>query len=243
MINIIRVPDTLPSLATQEIKSYLDALSKHFEDKVTNPKPERKQEYRNWDVLEAFDNCFFSKCYLTEKKAPANAWIFEIDHFIPKNEQPALVFEWANLFPCDAHTNNIRPRKTPPGGYLNPCNPADDVETEIVYDMDFQTDHLMFKPASTHNSKAINTADLLNRIHNGHDANTKKLTENLRAEIRKRSSEIKKVLGKWQIAIEGTPEKEEYLEELRGYLSRKESFTMLMRSMPIVQKYLSHLFD
>ena len=132
MINIERDITPPASLDSPEIRQYINEAILHLEDPQKNPKPEKPVSYRNSDLLEAFDRDFHSKCYLTEQKSE-NSWIMDIEHFIPQAERPDLVFEWRNLFPADHYANMIKPRKTPPGGYLNPCDPNDDVETEIIY--------------------------------------------------------------------------------------------------------------
>lgn len=241
MINVQRETESPASLTTDEVKQYLSDLALYLQDEENNPEP-RKPSYRNWDVLEAFDRCFYSKCYLTETKKE-NSWGLEIDHFIPQNESPELVHEWTNLFPCEHSTNKLRTRRTPDGGYLNPTIDDDNVEILITYSADFQFEKITFDPTDFSNLKAKNTCSLLSRVHNGHDEWSKKTTANLRAEMRYRANEILKEIDRWRNAEEDSSQKQDSESVLRGFLSRKSSFTMLMRSMPIVQKYCTALFD
>ena len=242
MINVIRTPDSLPSLETDTIKKYLLDLAIYQEDRKNNTEPAKPSNYRNWDVLEAFDNCFYSKCYLTEEKK-FNSWKFDVDHFLPQNERPDLVYTWSNLFPCEHSTNLIKPRKSPFGGLLDPTNSKEDVETLIYYSADFQFDHISFTPVDSSNKKVVNTCALLDRVHNGHDEWSKKTTENLRFDIQTRADIILKEINLWRKAENGSAEKSEHETALKTYLSRKNSFTMLMRSMPTAQKFCKHLFD
>ena len=127
MININRKPEKIDSLETKEIKEYIDNSISYLNDPENNQAPKKPASYRNSDLLQAFDNCFYSKCYLTEQKY-ANSWAMDVDHFIPQNERPDLVYTWSNLFPADHKANMTKPRKTPHGGYLDPTNPNDNVE-------------------------------------------------------------------------------------------------------------------
>lgn len=188
--------------------------------------------------MEAFDRDFFSKCYLTEQKY-ANSWIMDIDHFIPQNERPDLVYEWANLFPVNHYANMIKPRKTPAGGYLNPSIEEDDVESDILYSFSsVYGEDPFFEPADAANQKAVNTCKLLDRLHNGHDTNTQKATINLRSVIHKRYKEIQNKIAQWRNVEKGSSEEVKIRIELKRLLSRKASFSMLMRSMVAVKVYL-----
>ena len=138
--------------------------------------------YRGIDILEAFDVDFHSKCYLTESKAPANSHHFEVDHFIPQNENPNLVYEWTNLYPILEQANKIKPKSTPIGGYLDPCN--DNVETEIIYSLSRITGKINFEPRDSRNLKAVNTSNLLYFVHNGRENEmSKQKAKNIQALI------------------------------------------------------------
>ena len=128
-------------------------------------------KYRTPEILKAFDEDFYGKCYLTEYKAPANSSEFEVDHFKTKNEASDLKFEWTNLFPIKESVNKIKPKTTPIGGYLNPCDENDDVETEIIYHYSIIDAEIVFTVKDSINKKAVNTVDLLDIIHNGRKGN------------------------------------------------------------------------
>ncbi len=241
MINVSRNSDPPESLNSPEIKQYINDAVQYLNDPENYDKPKKPQSYRNSDILEAFDKDFYSKCYLTEQKF-YNSWQMDVEHFIPQAERPELVYEWTNLFPCDHYTNMIKPRKTPEGGYLNPCENGDDVENEIIYTLDDWGYDPYFEPRLPDNQKVINTCDLLNRVHNGHDDNTKKTTEGLRHAIHKRYIEILNKIVEWQRYPDGTEEKVRAARILKGLLSRKASFTMLCRSIPAVRQALPKSF-
>ncbi len=237
MININREVNAPAYLLSGEIQQYITDAIAHLANPVNVPKPQKPGGYRNSDLLEAFDRNFHAKCYLTEE-AYSNSWTMDIEHFFSQVERPDLVYEWTNLYPAEHLANMMKPRGTPVGGYLDPCDPADDVENEIVYtlsDYGFDPD---FSVANAGNIQAENTCDLLNRLHNGHDYDTKKATASLRHAIQKKYIEILKKIICWQHHANGTQEKQQVTRELKDLLSRKSSYTMLCRSIPSVRQYL-----
>ena len=240
MINVVRQKETPASLNTVEIQKYIQKAILYVNDPDHNPKPDKPATYRNSDLLEAFDRDFYSKCYMTEKKF-INSWTMDIDHFFSQNERPTLVYDWNNLFPADHYSNMIKPRKTPDGGLLDPSNPNDDVEKEIFYSLSSYGYDPQFEPQNPTNIKAVNTCNLLTRVHNGHDETTKKGTEDLRHGIHKRYIKVLHKINEWRSHEEGSAEKNQAKRELRDLLSRKSSFTMLIRSMPAVRQ-LPHEF-
>ena len=178
---------------------------------------------------------------MTEKKAFANSYAFDIEHFKAKaiSQSPELTYEWANLYPADHDANMLKPRIDPSEGYLDPCEPSDDVEKEILYTVMFGGE-CHFQAMDASNKKALNTAELLERIHNGHDESSKQKTANLRAEINERRNRILELILEWLGASkENDIQKEfELRTKLKKYLSRESSFTMLMRSMSAVRNHI-----
>lgn len=241
MINIVRDPQVPNSLNSQAIKDYINDAIQYLNNPI-GKKPKKPKTYRNSDLLQAFDRDFYSKCYLTEQQCP-NSWTFDIEHLIPQNERGDLVYEWTNLFPADHNANMIKPRKTPIDGYLNPCNPNENVENEIVYTLSPFGEEPRFEALNPQNQKAVNTCNLLDRVHNGHDSNTKKTMEGLRVAIQKKYIEILKKIIDWQRHPEGSQEKFQAKRDLKDLLSRKSSFTMLCRSIPAVRLLPSDFLD
>lgn len=241
MVNITR-SETIPkSLQQPEIQQYLDDLA-DFKAGILKAKPKPPINYRNSDILEEFDKSFYSKCYLSEQKF-ANSYIMDIEHFISKSEDETLRYEWTNLFPAEHNANMAKPRKTPEGGYLNPCNSNDDVEKEIIYSVGIYGQNPKFGALNSNNLKAINTANLLDKIHNGEAGkDSEEKMKNLKLLIKRRYDEILKLIIEW--LGETNPQKKFDAENrLRLLLSRRSSFTMLMRSSDVVQKYAASLFD
>ena len=241
MIHIKDRGTTPQSLTSQPIKDYLD-ICEACKNDLTLPKPQCSTSYRNADIFEAFDTYFFSKCYLSEEKF-FNSWDMDVEHFIPQVEKPELKYEWSNLYPASHNANMVKPRKTPEGGYLDPCK--DDVENEIHYALSFAAQEIWFEAVDITNQKAINTAQLLSKIHNGDDRDSNRKTENLRHAIFKRKVEILKTINKWRDAMMNSKLDEAFQTRkyLQALLSKKSAFTMLMRSMESVKDLPSDFLD
>lgn len=207
MINVIRDQPAPPSLASQI-------------------------SHRNKDVIDALYSIFRGKCYLTEQvfNVPSE---MEVDHFVPQNERPDLAYTWENLYAIDNKANKQRPKQTPPGGYLNPCDPADDVEKEIVYVVEFGGTAL-FRARNEANTKAVNTAKLLNHLH-----------KDLKPAVRNKHHEVVNAVAEWYHAKGSGDQREELEKEvlLRKLLSRDSHFTMLMRSIKAIQSLPFNFFD
>lgn len=242
MINITRPTEIPTSLETKNIKDYLDKVELWQQNPVSE-QPKSSISYRNSDLIEAFDAHFFAKCYLTEKKFHTS-WQMEIEHFIPQNERPDLKYTWTNLYPADSDANKMKPNATPNGGYLDPCSPTDDVEKEIIYYFDVDLETCQFEPVNLANQKAINTAKLLHRLHNGHDADSRAKTAGLRKAIAMQRNKIYKTILAWQHAKthNNVLEEANNRRELKALLSKKAPFTMLMRSTSAVKTYLPKEF-
>ncbi|OJW75669.1 hypothetical protein [Spirosoma sp. 48-14] len=250
MINIVRSPQAPKSLDNAGIRKYLDELEAYKNDQQLPPeqqtlkKPKCHESYRNTDLFEAFDDCFFKKCYLTEE-AFFTSWAMDVEHFVPQNEKPELKYIWSNLYPASHDANMMKPRNTPDGGYLNPCEPIDDVENDLLYFFDYENDAVHFEAVDPSNKKATNTAKLLQKLHNGDSEETHRKTAELRNAIHKRFIRILELIIEWRQAREVSERHAEFeaARKLKALLSRKASFTMLMRSIKAVRDLPSEFFD
>lgn len=241
MINVIRGKRPT-SLDRPEIKEYLEQVAAYnLLDEVEKSKTKQPNsgDYRNNDVLDAFDRDFHSKCYLTEEKFP-NSYSMEVEHFKSKafSQSPELRYEWSNLYPCTHDANILKPKKDPEGGYLDPCDATDDVEKDIIYSLGFGG-KAYFDPLDEQNIKAKNTAKLLNKVHNGIDYNSTQKTAKLRLLISKKEHEVKDLIMAWLNACKSGLKVEEIRlsQQIKEILSRKSDFTMLLRSLDCI-KYL-----
>jgi hypothetical protein len=240
MINITRGKRP-GSLDNPDIKTYLDEVifynNLSEEDRKNTPQPKGGISYRNSDVLEAFDRNFYSKCYLTEQKYQT-AYSMDIEHFRSKafGQFPELKYEWSNLYPCSHDANMSKPRIEPIGGYLDPCDSNDDVEKEIVYTLEMGG-VTFFDVLNENNLKAINTCQLLDRIHNGTNDYSKKKTPELRFLISKKEREVIDLIMEY-LNEKDNEDKIRVSRKIKNILSRKSDFTMLLRSLSSVRKYV-----
>ncbi len=238
MINVTRDLTSPESLNTPAIQAYLKACQQYEVDQQRLPeersvaKPECGSAYRTHEVLEALHHVFLGKCYLTEKVFESFNEI-EIDHFKPRNERSDLKYTWSNLYACDHKANISKPKITPPGGYLDPCNPDDDVEEQIVYALSMD-DTPNFQARNATNVKAVNTATLLNRLH-----------KDLKKAIQDKHNAVLRMMAEWGTAQKNRDRQREFeLEvELKQVLSRKSNFTMLIRSSYLVRRLPPDFFD
>lgn len=243
MINVQREVNSPASLTTPDIQQYITDIQDHLANPVSVSKPDVPGSYRTSDLLAAFDRCFHSKCYLTEQWFP-NSWCMDVEHFVSQTEDPSKRYAWTNLYPAEHRANKMKPRATPIEGYLDPCDPVDDVENEIFYSVGVLGQSPRFDPRDTANTKAVNTANLLNILHNGHNEDTKLATASLRYEIQKKYDLILNLIIDWLASPVGSSIRHQYGNQLRLHLSRKSSFTMLMRSMvPVINNVPSHILD
>lgn len=238
MINVTRDLESPESLNTPAIQAYLEACQQYQADQQRSPeernivKPESGSPYRTNEVLEALHHVFLGKCYLTEKVFESVNEI-EIDHFVPRNERPDLKYAWTNLYASDHKANISKAKTTPVGGYLDPCDPADDVERQIVYALSMD-DTPYFRARNDHDQKAINTAELLTRLH-----------KDLKKAVSDKHTIVLRKMAEWGAAQKQNDAQRVFeLEiELKELLSRKSNFTMLVRSSYLVRQLPPEFFD
>ncbi len=250
MINVVRSQQAPQSLNNAGIKRYLDELETYKDDlqlpveQRTLAKPKCHESYRNADLFEAFDDCFLKKCYLTEE-AFFTSWSMDVEHFQPQNEHPQLKYVWSNLYPASHDANMMKPRNTPSGGYLDPCEPSDDVENNLLYFFDYENDAVHIDVVDSSNLKAVNTAKLLQKLYNGDTQETRRKTAELRNAIHKRFVRILELIIEWRKAreVSDVQAKFEAERKLKAFLSRKASFTMLMRSIKAVKDLPTDFLD
>lgn len=207
MINVVRDLPAPPSLTSQK-------------------------SYRSQDVIESLHRVFKGKCYLTEKVFDSPNEM-EIDHFVTQNEKADQTYVWQNLYAIDQKANKQRPKQTPPGGYLDPCDEDDDVENEIIYIVEFGGNSL-FKARNLTSQKAVNTAALLNHLH-----------RDLKPAVKDKHYEIVNAVAEWDHAKRLGNEQEELEKKLllKKLLSRDSHFTMLMRSIKAIRSLPPDFFD
>ena len=244
MIRVSRPATPPAALAQAKVQTFITRLAAHKANPTTTLRPARPTGYRTSDLLEIFDTHFYAKCYLTEQKF-ASAWEMDVDHLEPVASNPGRVLDWNNLYPADHKANIMRGEYYPAGGLLDPC--VDAVESELLYTLIEQGEKPGFHAADPSNIKAVNTALLLNDIHNGrfNNADSHKSTRHLRYLIEKKYKTVIEAWGAYWHAKNHNDNQSrvEAEDQLRLLLSRKSSFTMLMRSVSFIRLTVSHLFD
>ena len=199
--------------------------------------PKIVDKYDTIEVRKALQTLFMGKCYLCENFSPNS---FKIDHFIPQNEDKDKILDWNNLFLSCDDCNSMRPRKIPANGWLNPCNPEDDVEKDIKYKVEKVTHKPIFI-ASKDEQKIKNTIHLLERLHYGHDPKTVFRTSSLREAIKDRAIELKDAMLDY-FKKDDFEEKQLQQKTIKNVVSKRSPFTMLMRSVALEYGF-SDLFD
>ncbi|TGE24663.1 hypothetical protein E5K00_05475 [Hymenobacter aquaticus] len=203
------------------------------------PLPNKPGDYRTSDVLQAFDTGFFAKCYLTEH-LHGSSYEMDVDHFVPVNQNLALKYEWANLFPAAHKANMMRPRGWPAGGLLDPCN--DQVETRLLATIGPLGRDPRFEAADPTDQAASNTAELLNLLHNGKvgDEVSRQNTKHLRVTIMEQYDRVMRAIQKFLAAQNGSNPQvlANARRQLGDLLSRRAPFTQLMRSMEAVIEFV-----
>lgn len=238
MIELTR-PPVPASLATLEMQQYVTECAAYAANPATTPVPTKPGSYRNSDILQAFDEYFFSKCYLTEQWH-GSSYEMDIDHFVPVNQNAALKYEWSNLFPAAHKANMMRPRQWPAGGLLDPCR--DNIAGRLLATIGMLGQDPLFEATDPNDQAARNTADLLNLLHNGRpgDEGSRLNTEHLRVTIAAQYDRVLHAILRFQQAekLGNLQQLANARRTLRGLLSRQSPFTQLMRAMVAVQEYV-----
>jgi len=115
----------------------------------------------------------------------------------------------------------------------------------ILYFLDYENDAVHFEAADSTNVKAINTVALLQKLHNGDTSETRRKTAELRNAIHKRYVRILELIDDWRESREANNAQTTFEAErkLRAFLSRRASFTMIMRSIKAVKRLPPEFFD
>lgn len=244
MIELTR-PPVPTSLNTPEMQQYVADCAAYAAacaaapDPKLVPLPQKPGSYRTSDVLAAFDTHFFSKCYLTEQWH-GSSYEMDVDHFVPVNQNPALKFDWDNLFPAAHKANMMRPRQWPAGGLLDPCR--DNIATRLLATIGPNGCQPRFEAADRTDQAATNTVILLNLLHNGRadDKDSQLNTRHLRVTIREQYDRVLHAILNFQRTEKSGNHQQlaNARRSLGALLSRQAPFTQLMRAMYAVQEYV-----
>lgn len=204
----------------------------------------RNKSLKGEDLLEALHRDFLGKCYLCERRLAIGE--LEIEHRRPQAQWPEDVFHWTNLFPACGFCNGRRARSRIPQGLLSPGDGIEQRIVQLVRIGERGTTILCeFYPADPDDVAAQTTAEELTRLHSGQGTRSPRtrlatrclldtIHDHFIGEVH--PLEVKVLRGRER------RQRDELAESrLASMLSRKASFTMLMRSL--VHRALADLFD
>ena len=203
MVNVVKSSVVPASLATEKLKV--------------------SGSYRMADVVEQIFTDFNNKCYLCEEKEITN---INVEHFKPhRNANVDLKFDWANLFYCCAHCNNVKGDRIEFDNILNCTLESDDVLNKVKLKIEAMPFGEIQVIPLDDDEATQNTALLLSRIYNGETP--LKLLEgvNLRKRIIREVNEFINLLFDFDDETNTPEEKEDYRNKLRRKLSEKSPFT------------------
>lgn len=134
-------------------------------------------DYRKGVILETLSEDCHNKCYICEDKPTT----IDVEHIVPHRSDPALKFDWNNLFLACGHCNRIKHTK-----YDNILNPTKcDPEEHIALSIDI-TDELADKvrvESLNTDDVTSSTSELLGLVYNGGSTDIKEIEcTNLRNE-------------------------------------------------------------
>ncbi|WP_438028402.1 hypothetical protein [Sorangium sp. So ce233] len=211
--------------------------------------------YTGADVMEALHHSFYGKCYLCE--TPIALGTFEVDHRRPRADQrfAHLIYAWDNLFPtCTTYACNQRRRKRYPDGGL--LDPGQGVERRIFQRVEGAvsislrkagTIDVVFRAADPADVAAVNTAEELDRIHNGtHSSAIPKADALQRAILEHVSSVSMEVYRLVTLSARPTSEPaaiDDQRRRVQALVSRRAPYAMLVRSVFASLDAVRALFD
>ena len=130
MITLSRLPE--PPLLEKKKDEW---LRKFLEMRQANSaaRPQSSQ-YGHAEIKNVLRAMSFHKCFYCERKLGEHE--DEVEHYIEIAEQPALAFDWLNLYLACKDCNKRKQPNTviPVTACLNPCNEADKPEEHLTFD-------------------------------------------------------------------------------------------------------------
>ena len=197
---------------------------------------------RDPEVLRTLHGDFLEKCYLCESRVTLGG--FEIDHRVPKGEDPSRERDWTNLFPICAGCNKRRKKTTPPGGLLEPASGdgciASRIEQRIIDRYPYPT-RPGFRAVNIGDQAAANTAAELDHIHNEPSAIK---AEDLRKAIMEHQRRVFLHCSKYLGGTLSEADRRELREYLKELFSRRAPFTALTRAeLAVLGPAITELFD
>jgi len=135
------------------------------------------RDYRKNEVINILVEDCHGKCYICEDKPTT----INVEHIVSHRSDPALRFDWANLFIACGHCNGIK--HTEYDDILDPteCDPEEHIALSVNI-KDNLIKQVFVEPLTT-DSSIVQTVKLLNLVYNGGSTAIKKVeSSNLRNE-------------------------------------------------------------
>jgi len=132
-------------------------------------KIESDNDYRHGTVFHILAEDCHHKCYICEDKPTS----INVEHIVSHRNDPALKYNWHNLFIACTHCNNIKGTRY--DDVINPteCDPEDYIALSIEIQNDFidtvHVDFLQQDPCT------LKTAELLRFVYNGGSTDIKEI--------------------------------------------------------------------
>ena len=136
---------------------------------------ESEKDYRSGEVLKTLAKDCYDKCYICEDKPTT----INVEHIIPHRSDPALKFDWNNLFIACGHCNNIKLARY--DDIIDPtkCDPEEHIALSIEITDDF-IDQVQIESLTTDDT-TIQTVEFLGLVYNGGATGIKEIeSSNLR---------------------------------------------------------------
>lgn len=179
--------------------------------------------YRLQSVIDQLKADFLNKCYLCEFKAPTS---INVEHRIPhRNNDADLKFSWSNLFWACGHCNGTK------GDRYHPILDCTTEEIRILDRLDFSFEAFPLPRVMVNeldsSEDTLNTASLLNVIHNGSDTAPIRQVEaaNLCSAILEEFDKFLRLIENYKDAQE--EQRESLSRRIKRSLSREASFTAI----------------
>lgn len=136
-----------------------------------------ESDYRKESVFQILAEDCYGKCYICEDKPTT----INVEHIVPHRSDPALKFDWNNLFIACGHCNNTKLTKY--DDIINPtkCDPEEHIALSVKI-TDNLVEQVEVEPLKTDSSTSL-TTELLRLVYNDGSTPQKKLEcSNLRNE-------------------------------------------------------------
>lgn len=198
----------------------------------TGVRLERDSDYREEAVIALLQRDSYNKCYICEDKAPVP---LQVDHLVPKSDDPSRRHDWNNLHFCCAHCNGIKSDRYSP--ILDCCthDPDEWFDLTILPFPKAQARVQVRKEIDASLSTAIkNTELLIDEVYNSEATPIRRRScDNLRDRAIQNMRRFQKYAeryfdteGRYDAAVKAEAEC-----EIRWHISRKAPFSCFIRGL------------